>query len=128
MGFVFLGLGVLGFIPGVTTNYDSLATWSYRSDALLLGILQVSVLHNVVHLLFGVAGIYLARTIRSARRYLTIGGVIYLVLFTYGLVIDLESPANFVPLDVADIFLHFVAGIAMLGLGLTLTRRPTPAE
>ena len=33
-----------------------------------------------------------------------------------------ESAANFVPVNTADDFLHLVLGIAMVGLGLALTR------
>lgn len=52
-GAVFLLVGVLGFIPGITSNYDTLRFAGHGSAALLLGIFQVSVLHNIVHLLFG---------------------------------------------------------------------------
>jgi hypothetical protein len=92
------------------------------SGAELLGIFQVSVLHNIVHLLFGVAGIAAARTFGSARGYLIGGGVIYLVLWIYGLAIDHGSDANFVPLNDADNWLHLVLGIAMIGVGLALGR------
>lgn len=50
IGIVFLLVGVLGFIPGVTTNYDSLSGAGHHSEAKLLGIFQVSYLHNAVHL------------------------------------------------------------------------------
>lgn len=122
VGAVFLLVGILGFIPGITSNYDQLGGAGHHSEALLLGIFQVSVLHNVVHLLFGIAGIALARSIRSARNYLIWGGAIYLVLWLYGLVIDHESAANFVPLNTADNWLHFVLGVGMIALGLLLTR------
>ena len=45
------------------------------------------------------------------------GGVVYLVLWIYGLVIDQGGSANFVPINTADNWLHFVLGIALLGLG-----------
>ena len=61
VGAVFLPVGVLGFVPGITTNYDQLTFAGHHSDAALLGIFNVSVLHNLVHLAFGVAGIALAR-------------------------------------------------------------------
>jgi hypothetical protein len=60
-GAVFLAVGVLGFVPGITTHYDQLTFAGHHSDAALLGIFNVSVLHNLVHLAFGVAGIALAR-------------------------------------------------------------------
>src|SRR5919106_3388641 len=87
VGAVFLLVGVAGFIPGITTNYDQLQFAGHQSGALLMGIFQVSILHNIVHLLFGVAGLAMARTIRGAKNYLIVGGVIYLVLFIYGLAV-----------------------------------------
>ncbi|GAA4360863.1 DUF4383 domain-containing protein [Paeniglutamicibacter cryotolerans] len=129
-GAVFLLVGILGFIPGITSNYDQLSFASHHSEALLLGIFQVSVLHNVVHLLFGVAGIALAKTWSGARGYLLWGGVIYLLLWIYGLFIDHDSNANFVPVNGADNWLHLVLGIVMVAFALLLTRdsdRTTPA-
>ncbi|GAA1837116.1 DUF4383 domain-containing protein [Microlunatus capsulatus] len=124
VGVVFLAVGVLGFIPGITTGYDTLQFASHHSEAKLLGLFQVSILHNIVHLLFGVAGLVLARTIGGAKGYLIGGGVIYLVLFVYGLAVPMESSANFVPLNVADDILHLVLGVGMIALGALLTRRP----
>lgn len=125
VGAVFLFLvGILGFIPGITTNYDMLQGAGHHSGAQLLGgIFNVSVLHNIVHLIFGVAGLLLARAVNTARGYLIGGGVIYLVLWLYGLVIDRESQANFIPVNTADNWLHFVLGAAMIALGVLLTRR-----
>ncbi|GAA3818393.1 DUF4383 domain-containing protein [Sphaerisporangium flaviroseum] len=123
VGVVFLLVGVLGFIPGVTTQYDTMQFASHDSDALLLGVFQVSILHNIVHLLFGVAGIALARTWSGARNYLVGGGVVYLVLWIYGSLINHESSANFVPVNTADNWLHLALAIGMIALGLLLTRR-----
>ncbi|WP_327107553.1 DUF4383 domain-containing protein [Nonomuraea glycinis] len=125
VGAVFLLVGVLGFVPGVTTNFDDLQFASHHSDALLLGVFQVSILHNIVHLLFGVAGILMARTVPGARNYLIGGGVIYLLLWLYGMLIDHDSAANFVPLNGADNWLHLLLGIGMLALGFLLTRTRT---
>jgi hypothetical protein len=128
VGAVFLLVGVLGFIPGVTSDYDTLAVASHESQAKLLGLFQVSILHNIVHLLFGVAGLALARTAASARRFLLGGGVVYLVLWLYGLLVDHDSSANFVPVNDADNWLHLVLGLGMVLLGLALGRRPAPRE
>ncbi|ANZ24989.1 MULTISPECIES: DUF4383 domain-containing protein [Rhodococcus] len=125
VGVVFLLVGILGFVPGITTNYDTMTFAGHESGALLLGIFEVSILHNIVHLLFGVAGVAMARTVGAARSYLIGGGIIYLVLWLYGLVIDKDSSANFVPVNSADDWLHFVLGAAMIALGFLLTRRTT---
>ena len=123
VGAVFLLVGILGFIPGITSNYSSLSFAGHMSEAKLLGIFQVSILHNVVHLLFGVAGIAMAKRADSARTYLVGGGIIYLVLWIYGLVTSDQSSANFVPVNTADDWLHLVLGLGMMALGVVLSRR-----
>lgn len=128
VGVVFLMVGILGFIPGITTNYSAMEFATHESDAKLFGIFQISILHNLVHLAFGVAGLALARTASAAYNYLLVGGVIYLVLWIYGLVVSQESAANFVPLNTADDWLHFGLGIAMVGLALLLGRRTPGTE
>lgn len=123
VGAVFLLVGVLGFIPGITTGYDAMTFAGHESGAMLLGIFAVSVLHNIVHLLFGIAGLASAKSASAARSYLVVGGAIYLVLWIYGLLIDKTSAANFVPVNTADDWLHFVLGAGMIALGLALSRR-----
>jgi hypothetical protein len=128
VGAVFLAVGIAGFIPGITTNlYDGLEFAGHDGNAELLGIFQVSVLHNLVHIGFGLAGLALAATVERARAFLVGGGAIYLVLWLYGLVIDRDSDANFVPLNEADNWLHFALGAGMIGLGVVLDRRREPA-
>jgi hypothetical protein len=118
VGAVFLLVGILGFIPGITSNYDTLSFAGNNSDAKLLGLFEVSILHNIVHLLFGVAGLAMAKATKSATSYLIGGGIIYLVLTVYGFVIDQNSSANFVPVNNADNVLHLLLGIGMIALGL----------
>ncbi|MFD9445343.1 DUF4383 domain-containing protein [Streptomyces sp. NPDC060006] len=127
VGAVFLLVGILGFVPGITTDYGTMEFASHDSGAKLLGIFQVSVLHNLVHLAFGVAGLVLARSASGANTYLLAGGAVYLVLWLYGLIIDHHSAANFVPLNTADDWLHFVLGVGMIALAVLLTRRNTGA-
>ena len=124
---VFVVVGVLGFVPGVTTDYDTLALAGPGSEALLLGVFQVSVLHNVVHLLFGVIGWALSRTAPGARAFLVGGGIVYLALTIYGWLVDQDSAANVVPLNAADDWLHLALGVGMTALGLLLAphRRPS---
>jgi arginine exporter protein ArgO len=123
VGAVFLLVGVLGFVPGITTDYETMQFAGHESEAMLLGIFQVSILHNIVHLLFGVAGLALARNADGARLYLIGGGAIYLVLWIYGLLIGQDSTANFVPVNTADNWLHFVLGVGMLALGIVLGKK-----
>lgn len=124
VGIAFLAVGVLGFVPGITSGYGDMSFAGHDSGAELLGIFQVSILHNIVHLLFGVAGLALAKTADGARTFLLGGGAIYLVLWLYGLLIDKDGGANFVPVNAADNWLHLALGAAMVGLGLLTSRGP----
>lgn len=122
VGVVFLLVGILGFIPGITTDYSTMDFAGHESEAELLGIFQVSVLHNLVHLAFGVAGLAMSRDAVNAYRFLLYGGIVYLLLFLYGLLIDRDSSANFIPLNAADDWLHLVLGVLMVALALGLKR------
>jgi arginine exporter protein ArgO len=123
MGVVFLLVGILGFVPGITSQYDTMSMAGHESMGLLLGIFQVSYLHNVVHVLFGVVGLLAARSYAGARAYLLYGGVIYLVLWIYGLIANGATSANFVPVNTADNWLHLVLAIVMIGAAFLLGRR-----
>jgi hypothetical protein len=124
---VFLLVGILGFIPGITTDYDTMSFAGHESEAMLLGIFQVSILHNIVHLLYGIVGLMLARTWSGARMFLIVGGLIYGVLWLYGLIIGHDSAANFVPVNTADNWLHFALFAGMVVLGVVLSRERTSA-
>lgn len=123
VGIVFLVIGIAGFIPGLTTNFETMQFAGHESGALLLGVFQVSVLHNIVHLLFGIAGVALARSFAAARNYLIWGGAVYAVLLIYGLFLSGDHPANFVPVNAADNWLHAFLAVGMIALGLLLGRR-----
>lgn len=124
-GLGFLVVGILGFVPGVTTDFDTMTFAGHESEAMLLGAFQVSVLHNAVHLLFGVVGLVLARTATAARGYLIGGGIVYLALWIYGAVIDHDTSANFVPVNMADQWLHLGLAALMVLLGIALGTRST---
>jgi hypothetical protein len=124
----FLVVGLLGFIPGVTTDYGLLHWAGPHSGAKLFGVFAVSGVHNVVHLVFAVVGFVLIRSYASARAYLIGGGLAYLALWVYGMFIGHDSGANFVPVNGADNVLHFGLGVAMVILGLTLAGQRDPTK
>jgi Domain of unknown function (DUF4383) len=121
VGAVFLLVGILGFIPGITDD----APGSFAgedSDASLLGVFQTSVLHNLVHVLFGVAGVLLSRTWEGSRNFLIGGGAVYLGLWLIGLL----GAMDWLPADDSDDWLHLALGAGMIALGVLLRgRRPT---
>jgi len=119
VGMVFLLVGVAGFIPGITTNlYDGLEFAGSNGNAELLGIFEVSILHNIVHGLFGIAALALARTASGARTFMIGGGVIYVALWLLGI----AGGANWIPSNSADNWLHLGLGGALIVLGVALTR------
>jgi len=118
-GIVFVLVGILGFIPGITED----APGSFAgedSDGSLLGIFQVSILHNLAHLAFGV-GIIAARKHATALTYLLVGGIAYLGLFLLGLL----GVLDWLPADDADHWLHLALGAALLGAWLA-SRNESP--
>ena len=127
-GIVFLAVGILGFVPGITTHYGDVSFAGHDSGAKLLGIFQTSILQNVVHLLFGLVGIAMARSWEGARTFLIGGGVVYLVLFVYGLLAHGDSSANFIPVNSADNVLHVAFGVVMIVLGIVLGRELIPTD
>jgi hypothetical protein len=129
VGATFLLVGIAGFIPGITSHlYGGLDFAGHNSDAEIFHVFQTSWLHNIVHLAFGIAGLALAATWAGARTYLIGGGIIYLALWLYGIIVGPDSGANFVPMNTADDWLHFVLGLGMIALGFLTTRERAPVE
>src|SRR5688572_33048301 len=87
-GIVFLLVGILGFIPGITED----APGSFAgedSEGSIFGVFQTGVLHNLAHLAFGI-GILAARRHATALQYLLFGGIAYAGLFLLG-ILDRKS-------------------------------------
>jgi uncharacterized protein DUF4383 len=122
-GIVFLIVGIAGFIPGITTDYDQLTTFD-DEGAKLLGIFGINIIENIVHLLYGVAGLAAASSWAASKNYFVWGGVIYLAVWLYGLLIpESDSGWNFMGLNDAAHWLHFVLGLTMIAVGYLLSRR-----
>nr|WP_240192228.1 DUF4383 domain-containing protein [Glycomyces sp. YM15] len=129
IGLVFVVVGVLGFLPGITQNFSGMTFAGPDSEAELLGIFQVSVLHNLIHIAIGLLGLFMAWFVRAARWYLLGGGVLYLLLGLYGFPVRDEHTVNFLPANTADDWLHLVLGLVMIALGLFLhSKLPRESE
>jgi hypothetical protein len=111
-GGIFILVGLLGFT--VSGGHDMAG----MEGGELVGIFQVNVLHNVVHLLVGAALVAGAMAgAKAARTVNSLVGVVYLVVGALGLFI-LDSSANILALNGYDNWLHLFSGAALLGLGL----------
>ena len=117
VGAVFLLLGLLGFVPGVTTDHHDLHFAGSGSDAKLFGLFNVSILHNLLHLVLGAAGIACSATHRSAVRFLYGVGIASLTLWTLGVC----GAADWLPVNSDDNWLHLVVGAGAIGLGYLAT-------
>lgn len=122
VGIVFLLVGVAGFIPGLTHATHELEGAGPDSGALLFGLFQVSILHNALHLLFGIAGLAVAARAQPSRLFLIWGGVVYIALWVYGLFAVGAPEANVIPVNIADNWLHLVLAVGMILLGIFVGR------
>src|SRR5689334_13013319 len=103
--------GVLGFIPGVTTGMNTITFAGHGSGAMLFGIFQVSILHNLIHVALGALGFAMAKTWKSAHRYLLIAGLFTMAAWIYGMAVGGHNiGANFVPFNEADNWLNLGVG------------------
>lgn len=106
-GIVFLAVGILGFVPGLVHPpggaHEVNVTQNYGD---LLGLFPVNVLHNIVHILFGLWGLAAYRSLSGARTYARSVAVIYAVLTVMGFIPALNTTFGFIPLYGNDIWLH----------------------
>ena len=106
-GIVFVATGILGFVPGVTNDQN-----------MLLGIFQVGTIHNIVHLLSGLAAL-LAATAKGddyAQLYFRIFGIVYGLVTLDGF-IQGTTVLGLFDINMADNWLHAVLSVAILGIG-----------
>ncbi|WP_350004305.1 DUF4383 domain-containing protein [Pseudarthrobacter sp. WHRI 8279] len=122
VGIVLMLVGVLGFIPGVTTQYSELMFPGPASHAMFLGLFQVSMLLNIVQLAIGATGWAMSRTEHGARNFLLGAGALYIVLAIFGLVVGVDSAANFLALNMMDNWAHLVLGVVMIVAGWLFSR------
>ncbi len=112
-GIGFLLAGASGFIPGLwhpaPAHYPDLAVDSFYGDA--LGLFPVNILHNIVHLLFGVWGLLASRSLSGARTYSRVVAVAYGLLIVMGLIPALNTTFGFIPLFGNDVLLHVVLAL-----------------
>ncbi len=117
-GVLFLLATVSGFMAS-GMNMDSDVDTAPRA----MGLFPVNVLHNIVHLVFGVWGLMAARSFGAARTYARVTGVIYVALVVIGYFIP--NGFGLLPLGGNDILLHVVFGVPLVLAGF-LSRDPTP--
>ena len=108
LGAAFGLIGIAGFVPGMTHSIHADAPPLVVSEGygLVLGLFPVNILHNLVHLLFGVLGLAAYAGTFSAVTYARIVAVSYGLLTIMGLIPGLNTTFGLVPIYGADVALH----------------------
>ena len=126
-GIVFLAVGVLGFVPGMVQpsmgDHDVSMTQNYGD---LLGLFPVNLLHNIVHVLFGLWGILAYKSLAGARTYFRAVAIIYALLTVMGLVPALNTTMGLIPIYGNDVWLH--ALLALVAAYFGWMNRDTAAD
>ena len=117
-GVVFLVVGALGFVPGTFTPTDHPSGMTMTQGyGLLLGLFPVNLLHNVVHLLFGIWGVLSRGSAGAARGFFRGLAVIYALLTVMGLIPATQYTFGLIPLHGNDVWLHGVLAAAGIYFG-----------
>ncbi|GAB3564364.1 DUF4383 domain-containing protein [Arthrobacter alkaliphilus] len=123
VGILIALVGLLGFIPGITTRYGELQFFGPNSHAMLLGVFQVSLVLNIVQLLVGGTGWAMSRSGGHGARNSLMGfGALYILFSVYGLSVGVDSAANFLSLNTLDNWTFMVLGILMIAAGWMFSR------
>lgn len=127
-GIVFLAITASGLIPGAwvpaPAHYPHIAVDSGYGAA--LATFPVNILHNLVHLLFGIWGVIAYRGLDSARTYAKAVAIIYAMFAVMGLVPGLDTTFGLVPLFGNDVWLHALLAAPAAYFGFV--RRETAAD
>ena len=119
-GIVFLAVGLLAFVPGMThvPPMDPRDMSMDQGYGDLLGLFPVNLLHNIVHILFGVWGLLAYRGgFASARTYARAVAIIYALLTILGLVPGLDTTMGLIPIYGNDVWLHAVLALVAAYFG-----------
>lgn len=103
-GIIFIAVGILGFIPGITSNGH------------LLGIFEVDTLHNVIHLLSGIVALMCAGSAMKAKTYFKVFGIVYGLVTVLGF-LQGTTVLGLIGVNVADNLLHLVISVVALAIG-----------
>src|SRR5690242_1548224 len=118
-GVVYTIVGVLGFLPGIVqAPMPDMPTMSVNTGyGLLLGLFPINVLHNLVHLAVGIAGLLCYRSGRSAKTFSRVLAIFYGLLTIMGLFAGLNTVFGLVPIFGNDVWLHAVTALIAIYFG-----------
>jgi hypothetical protein len=126
-GIVFLIVGVGGFIPGLTPPHDHPGLAVEAGSGMELGLFPVNVLHNLVHIAFGVWGIAAARSFGASRSYARSVAIAYALLTVMGMIPASNTTFGLVPIYGHDIWLHALLAAVAAYFGFAYRERSAAA-
>jgi hypothetical protein len=125
IGIFFFLCGVMGFIPAFvkepTVTPDIAGLGFTTGYGYLLGLFPINVLHNVVHLVVGLLGIFASISLDSSRLYSGVLGIFYGVLTVMGLFPATQSTLGLIPIFGNDVWLHAVTAAIAVYFGFFAT-------
>ncbi|WP_432564033.1 DUF4383 domain-containing protein [Kineococcus sp. SYSU DK003] len=119
-GLILCALGLLGLVPGITTQYDQMGF--FRSGAQLFGVFTVSIVTSALLFLYGVTHLVFAGSVRQAHKTVVLHALLLIGMGVAGAGIVFNSPADVLPTDVASNWLYLGLGVFFL-VGSWVTRR-----
>lgn len=127
-GIVFLLVGIAGFIPGLLAPPEEGRQLAVNTGfGRLFNLFPVNVLHNLVHIVFGIWGLAAYRTFSASRTYARAVAVIYGVLTVMGLIPVLSTTFGLIPIYGHDVWLHALLAIVAAYFGWASMRaEPAP--
>jgi hypothetical protein len=108
-GIVFLLVGIAGFIPAFVTPMEMPRDLAIDAGhGLLFGLFPVNVVHNLIHIAFGIWGLAAYRTWSGSRLYARSVAIIYAILAIMGLIPLLDVVFGLAPIHGHAVWLHVV--------------------
>ncbi|WP_432565344.1 DUF4383 domain-containing protein [Kineococcus sp. SYSU DK003] len=125
VGVLVLGLGVLGLVPGLVTDYASLGF--FHSEARLFGIFTTSVTASSLQILFGLTVLAFSGSTKQAHKAVVWVALAYLAAGLGGAGLDVNAARPDVPVNPAVNWLHLVLFVVIL-VGASASRRKQIAQ
>ncbi len=112
-GIIFIIVGVAGFFAAFRSPYPVTdpALLITANQGYLFGLFPVNVLHNLVHLAFGIWGIAVYKSASGSLAYARSVEIIYAIFVIMGLIPVLNTAFGLVPLHAHDIWLHILLAV-----------------
>src|SRR3981189_2708900 len=107
-GAIYLAVGIIGFLPFLGGSVT-------LTNSKLLGLFNINLLHNLVHVVIGIAGLAAATSLPNSRSSCQVPGLCVLLLGVLGVFV--ANPLGLLYIGQLDIPLHLVTGAVLAYFG-----------